>query len=92
MFREDFDFDTRFDLKTNIENYVISTVDLGIDYGFGGEPLYYETMIFEKDKNGNIDYMGIDYQERYSTEEQAKEGHERAIKYVEELLEKRLEK
>lgn len=85
-FRADFDWKTRFDLKTQVGKYVVSTVDLGIDHSFGiGKPLYYETMIFEK--NGNeIDFSGI-YQERYSTEEEAREGHKKAIKYVKEELE-----
>ena len=84
-FRKDFDWETRFDLKTKVGKYEVSTVDLGIDHNFGfGKPLYYETMIFQK--NGDeIDFSGI-YQERYSTEEEAREGHKRAIKYVKELL------
>lgn len=82
-FREDFDWETRFDLKTEVNGYVVSTVDLGIDHSFGiGEPLYYETMIIKK--NGEkIDFMDL-YCKRYSTEEQARIGHEEAVKMVEE--------
>ena len=80
-FREDFDYNNRFDLKTEINGYLVSTVDLGIDHSFGiGKPLYYETMIFEKDGD-NIDFSGI-YQQRYSTEEEAQAGHEYAVKLV----------
>lgn len=86
-FRKDFDPNNRFDLKTEINGYVVSTVDLGLDHSFGdGLPLYYETMIFKKDKNGDIDFSGEDYQMRYTTEEQAKEGHKNAIQYVKDKL------
>lgn len=50
-FRDDFNWETRFDLKTEIGDYIVSTVDLGLDHSFGdGPPLYYETMIFKKIK------------------------------------------
>lgn len=53
----------------------ISTVFLGIDHNyFGGPPLLFETMIFGGEHDG--------YQERYSTLEQAEEGHQRAIELV----------
>lgn len=82
-FREDFDCETRFDLKTQIGDYIVSTVDLGIDHSFGfGKPLYYETMIFSKNKQNPFEY----YQERYTTEEEARKGHEETIKYVKEHL------
>ena len=69
-YREDFDWNNRFDLKTEIDDYLVSTVDLGLDHNFGeGEPLYYETMIFPK-KDKQIIYLE-EYCERYSTEEQA---------------------
>jgi hypothetical protein len=50
----------------------VSTVLLGIDHRFGddGPPLIFETMIFGGPHN--------EYQERYSTREQAEEGHRRA--------------
>lgn len=82
-FREDFDWETRFDLKTEVNGYVVSTVDLGIDHSWGiGEPLYYETMIFKKDSE-EIDFTDL-YCKRYSTEEQARIGHEEAVKFVKE--------
>lgn len=86
MFREDFDWETRFDLKTQLENYLVSTVDLGINHSFNEIPLYYETMIFKK-VNGKIDYTNL-YCERYTTEEQARVGHEKAIEYVRNELTK----
>lgn len=87
-FRDDFNWETRFDLKTEIGDYIVSTVDLGLDHSFGdGPPLYYETMIFKKNKNSEIDYGGeFDYQVRYATEEEAKTGHDIAIKYIKEKI------
>lgn len=80
-FREDFDYDTRFDLKTGVNGYLISTVDLGIDHSFGiGKPLYYETMVFET-KDNEIDFSGI-FQKRYSTEEEARKGHKIVVEMV----------
>lgn len=82
-FREDFDWETRFDLKKKVGKYRISTVDLGLGHSFGiGEPLYYETMIFSDDEENPFEY----YQERYTTEEEARKGHKKAIKYVKEHL------
>jgi hypothetical protein len=50
----------------------ISTVWLGLDHSFGdGPPLIFETMVF----GGPHD----EYTERYSTEEEAKEGHARVV-------------
>ena len=84
-FREDFDRETRFDLKTQVGDYEISTVDLGINHQFDDDlpPLYYETMIFNCEQEENqFEY----YQERYSTKEEAIVGHEKAIEYVKENL------
>lgn len=90
-FRKDFDWNNRFDLKTEIDGYEISTVDLGLDHSFCGEkPLYYETMIFLKENIGKIDErkenIFEDYQVRYSTQEEAIEGHRLAIEFVKEVL------
>jgi hypothetical protein len=55
----------------------VSTVFLGIDHAFaftGGAPILFETMIF----GGEHD----DYQERYSTWEEAEQGHQRAIELI----------
>ena len=96
-YREDYNPMTRFNLKTEMLGYVISTVDLGLDHSFGeGQPLYYETMIF---KNGNYynnskaELMNMqdtnlfeNYQERYSTQERAVKGHLEAVKIVRERI------
>lgn len=55
--------------------YFVSTVWLGIDhnYGFNGPPLIFETMV--KHPSGEWE----NYQERYSTENDAILGHLRAV-------------
>jgi hypothetical protein len=52
----------------------VSTVFLGLDHGYGGPPIIFETMIF----GGPHDK----YQERYSTWQEAEEGHRRAVVLV----------
>lgn len=53
----------------------VSTIFLGIDHSFhGGPPVLWETMIF----GGEHDQ----YQERYTSLEDAKQGHEEALKLV----------
>ncbi|MBQ3142324.1 MAG: hypothetical protein IJB82_02330 [Bacilli bacterium] len=92
-FRKDFNPKKRLDLKTQVGDYEISTVDLGIDHSFGfGKPLYYETMIFIKADNFNDRFFSKknifeNFQERYSTEEEAKLGHQLAIQFVKKKLE-----
>lgn len=56
--------------KTQIGEATVSTVFLGIDHGFGGEPLLFETMIF----GGKFD----GYQERSATWAKAEEQHHAA--------------
>lgn len=76
-YREDFDFDNKFHLTDYIDDYYISTVDLGLDHSFGiGEPLYYETMVFKKGSWSDL------YCERYSTEEEARKGHKWVIEQM----------
>lgn len=54
----------------------ISTVWLGMDHNdFGGNPHLFETMIFNE--NGEDIYC-----DRYSTWQEAEEGHEKAIQWV----------
>ena len=87
MFREDFSFANRFHLTDRIGKYYISTVDLGINHQWFPElpPLYYETMIFEQD-DIHIDFGNDIYMKRYTTEEEAREGHKKAIEYVRKEL------
>ena len=92
-FRKGFDWDNRFMIQTWVGNYIISTVDLGLNHQFDNDlpPLYYETMIFikgdtfeERHKEENpFEY----YQERYTTEEEAREGHKKTVEYLKDELE-----
>jgi len=60
-----------------IEGKRVSTVWLGLNHRFDeGKPLIFETMVF-KDKSGAEIYC-----ERYSTWEEAEEGHQKAIQWV----------
>ena len=53
----------------------VSTVFLGIDHAFGeGPPVLWETMIFGGPHN--------DYQERYTSREDAIAGHAKALRIV----------
>lgn len=60
--------------RTEVEGAEVSTVWMGIDHNFSddGPPLIFETMVF-----GDSEYA--EYQWRYSTEEEAREGHERVV-------------
>lgn len=67
---------------------MLSTVFLGIDHSFGGgEPVLFETMIFEV-KNGTVgNATGNkdegEFQVRYCTEEEALWGHDILINIME---------
>jgi hypothetical protein len=61
--------------ETDVNGARVSTVFLGLDHSFGkGPPLLFETMIFGGEHN--------EYQERYSTWEEAEEGHKRAVAMI----------
>lgn len=67
-----------------IGDFMISTAWMGIDHSFGSEGpiLIFETMIFAVDSyTGGIEDFDH-YQKRYTTEEEAKAGHEEAIQVV----------
>lgn len=56
----------------------VSTVWLGLDHNLhGGAPHVFETMVFDTPRGGNDIYM-----DRYSTWEEAEEGHQKAIEWV----------
>jgi hypothetical protein len=60
------------------ENNYVSTVFLGLDHSFGeGPPLIFETMVF----GGELDQE----QDRYSTWDEAVEGHNRMVERVKKL-------
>jgi len=68
--------------QTVIKDYLVSTVFLGIDHSFdGGKPQLFETMIFP------IGCSSEKYCERYGTLNEAKAGHKKAVKFVQEEME-----
>ncbi len=69
--------DTRHVAEDMINGYHISTVWLGLDHNYyGGPPLIFETMVFHGDSSGDI------YMDRYTTWDQAVDGHKKAIQWV----------
>lgn len=60
---------------TRLKTCWVSTVFLGMDHGFSGPPVLFETMIF----GGPHDQ----YQERYVTWEEAEAGHQHAVALAE---------
>jgi hypothetical protein len=72
--------------EDTVEGFRISTVWIGIDMRFGGlPPLIFETMIFD-DGLGKDAFGGDVYMDRYATEAQALEGHQRALAWLGERL------
>ena len=69
--------DTRHVNVDEINGCRVSTVWLGLNHNFFNEevPLIFETIIF----NENSDSI---YMDRYSTWEEAQQGHEKAIQWV----------
>jgi len=63
--------------EETINDYWISTIWLGLDQNWNGGkfPLLYETMVFNKD------HYEI-YCDRYSTWQEAEEGHKKAVEWV----------
>ena len=61
--------------QTTLGGVLVSTVFLGLDHQLGeGPPLLFETMVF----NG----PGHEYQERYSTWDEAEAGHNEVVKIL----------
>jgi hypothetical protein len=83
-FREDYDEKNRIIKQEYINfngmEYYISTVDLGINYGLGDFPLYYETMIFPTDKLSN-NWRDM-YCNRYRDRETALQRHKQLIEDI----------
>lgn len=74
-----FDRETRVVKKTTTShNHIVSTVFLGLDHSWvEGVVHLFETMIFSEDKD--VD----EYQERYSTWQEAEEGHDKIVAELE---------
>jgi len=60
-------------------NLHVSTVFLGLDHGYFGTPLWFETMIFPADDSGDITDWCELWADRYTTIQEAREGHVRAV-------------
>lgn len=54
------------------KDVVVSTVFLGLDHGYDGVPKWFETMVFNHPS-------GNDWTTRYTTYDEAVEGHERIV-------------
>lgn len=73
--------------EDQLKEYLVSTVWVGLNMNLCRNPaLIFETMIFCKNENDDL-YL---YQDRYSTEEQAIEGHAKAVSLVKDKLDKEL--
>lgn len=57
---------------------IVSTIWLGFDHGYGGKRLLFETMVRRDNK--------WDEQHRYSTEDEAREGHRQVVEALSRLL------
>lgn len=69
-----------------IDNWLVSTVWLGLDHSFGdGPPLIFETMVFPPDDDGGQSWSE-EYCERYSSEDEARAGHETALAWLRDKL------
>lgn len=60
---------------TQLPHVIVSTVRLSIDHGHGGVPLWFETMVFAHDGTDITEWGELDC-DRYTTEEQARAGHD----------------
>jgi hypothetical protein len=83
------------------ETHLVSTVFLGLDHAFYSDvrPRWFETMIFDKTQRYELELDGkltgewtngdVIYEERYSTLEEAEQGHQAAIAWLREELAKK---
>jgi hypothetical protein len=76
--------------RTRVGPYVVSTVWLGIDHGFGrAAPIIFESMVFSAEPviehEGGMHRQDFDM-DRYATEEQAYAGHEQMVTVVRSTL------
>lgn len=77
----------------HVENngVVVSTVFLGLDHDYTGKgpPVLWETMIFGVEILGSDEY---DFQQRYSSREDALRGHKRAVNVARRVLQEQAAK
>lgn len=77
LFREDFDFKNRRLAYDEIEGYLVSTIDIGLDMSFIGYGFYWETAVF---KDGELISM-----QRFDSKEKALEWHKHLMANVDKL-------
>ena len=65
----------RFQLRTAIPGYTVSTVELPFTHPGG----IYETMVFPSDSSGEITDWREQDMNRYETEEEARDGHAKMV-------------
>ena|ERR1035437_7692535 len=97
----EFEYSDRTVEKTDIDKVHISTVFLGLDHDmFGDVPILFETMVFYDGDASDADAKIFDrlnsrgifgYFKRYSTWEQAEEGHKECVEIVAKMLINKLE-
>lgn len=77
-----------------INGYRISTVWLGLDFGFipSQKPQIFETVIFKEKETEEEDKWDERYMERYFSYEEAVEGHNRACEHVKQFNKEQYEK
>jgi hypothetical protein len=71
-----------------VRGWMVSTVWLGIDHGFGmsAVPIIFETMIFPPGDEAPDGVWSEDYCDRYPTEAAAQAGHDRALSWLREKI------
>jgi hypothetical protein len=69
--------------QTHVNNWVVSTVELSVDHGHGGRPIYHETYIFEADASGKITNWSEVWGERYYSEDEALDKHPKLVAKIE---------
>jgi hypothetical protein len=95
----DLDYEKRIIGRHETETHLVSTVFLGLDHRWihlDARPLWFETMIFDKTQRHELELGGkltgewtigeSVYEERYSTLEEAEQGHQAAIAWLNEEL------
>lgn len=86
------DWEYRRVAEDQVGPYWVSTVWLGIDHGFGfgpepHPPIIFETMVFATHRNTERETLGPDLDcRRYTTEEEARAGHEEMVLLVRATL------
>jgi len=65
-------------LRDYVGNRAVSTVRLTIDHGFGGQPRWYETMVFPAEGEEITSFDEL-YCDRYETEAEALAGHAEVV-------------